>query len=115
MKIIAAIIAILSLSISGGCTTAPKDKIIVQTIQVETPIKKMPLPRAMHLEDPEFVVITENNFEEVKARFTSGKFIMYAVTPSNYKKLIRNQAELKRYISQQKSIIIYYEKIADAK
>lgn len=113
MKISFAAIAILSLFISS-CTTT--QKLNVSTSPVEITISKQPAPRKLNLEDPHFIVITEANFESVKAKFSDGgKFIVYAVTPSDYKKLIRNQSELKRLISQQKSIIIYYEKITNAK
>ncbi len=113
MKNIFGIIAVLSLCISG-CTTT--QKLDISTTPVEITVSKQPAPRKLNLEDPHFIVITEKNFDEVKAKFADGgKFVVYAVLPTDYKKLIRNQSELKRYISQQKSIIIYYEKISKAK
>lgn len=115
MKIIAAIIAVLALVNLASCTTT--QKVTVSTSQVEVEIRKQPAPRDLDLSDPKWIVITENNYEAQKAKILSqkGKFIVYALVPDDYKGLVRNQIELKRYISQQKSIIVYYEKVSNAR
>ena len=59
-----------------------------------------------------FYVVTEQNFEEFKQRFIkeNGDFLLYALSVRDYETLALNMAEIKRYILQQKQIIIYYEK-----
>ena len=59
-----------------------------------------------------FYVVTEQNFEEFKQRFIkeNGDFLLYALSVRDYETLAINMAEIKRYILQQKQIIIYYEK-----
>ena len=59
-----------------------------------------------------FYVVTEQNFEEFKERFVkeNGDFLFYALSVRDYETLALNMAEIKRYIQQQKEIIIYYEK-----
>ena len=59
-----------------------------------------------------FYVVTEQNFEEFKERFVkeNGDFLFYALSVRDYETLALNMAEIKRYILQQKEIIIYYEK-----
>ena len=59
-----------------------------------------------------FYVVTEQNFEEFKQRFIkeNGDFLFYALSVRDYETLAINMAEIKRYILQQKQIIIYYEK-----
>ena len=64
------------------------------------------------MNDIYFYVVTEQNFEEFKQRFIkeNGDFLLYALSVRDYETLAINMAEIKRYILQQKQIIIYYEK-----
>ena len=56
-------------------------------------------------------VVTEENFEKFKKRFVkeNGEFLFYVISIRDYESLALNMAEIKRYIEQQKQIIIYYE------
>ena len=64
------------------------------------------------MNDIYFYVVTEQNFEEFKKRFTkeNGDLVGYVLSVRDYETLALNMAELKRYVLQQKEIIIYYEK-----
>ena len=64
------------------------------------------------MNDIYFYVVTEQNFEEFKKRFTkeNGDLVGYVLSVRDYETLALNMAELKRYLLQQKEIIIYYEK-----
>ena len=66
----------------------------------------------MSMNNIHFYVVTEQNFEEFKERFVkeNGDFLFYALSVRDYETLALNMAEIKRYILQQKEIIIYYEK-----
>ena len=66
----------------------------------------------MTMNDIYFYVVTEQNLEEFKQRFIkeNGDFLLYALSVRDYETLAINMAEIKRYILQQKQIIIYYEK-----
>ncbi|AKF13496.1 hypothetical protein PHIN3_233 [Sinorhizobium phage phiN3] len=55
------------------------------------------------------MVITAKNFEEYREKLMSGKLVIVGMTQDDYKTLLKNQAEYKRYIEQQKAIIVYYE------
>ena len=57
-------------------------------------------------------VVTEENFEEFKEKFAkeNGEFLFYVISIRDYATLALNMAELKRYLLQQKEIIVYYEK-----
>ena len=59
-----------------------------------------------------FYVVTEDTFEDFKQRFLkqNGDFLFYALSVRDYETLALNMAEIKRYILQQKELIIYYEK-----
>ena len=57
-------------------------------------------------------VVTEENFKEFKEAFqkeNGDPLVAYVISVKDYETLALNMAEIKRYIEQQKSIIIYYE------
>ena len=64
------------------------------------------------MNDIHFYVVTEDTFEDFKQRFLkeNGDFLFYTLSVRDYETLALNMAEIKRYILQQKEIIIYYEK-----
>ena len=66
----------------------------------------------MSLNDIHFYVVTEDTFEDFRQRFVAenGDFLFYALSVRDYETLALNMAELKRFLEQQKQVIIYYEK-----
>ena len=56
-------------------------------------------------------MVNEDNFEEFKEQFyaKNGKTAWIAISVKDYENLSLNFAELRRYIEQQKEIIVYYE------
>ena len=69
------------------------------------------LPRKIDLQDVEFFVVTEKNLEEQIARIgkmQGGTFVIFGMTPQEYENMAFNLQERRRYIRQQKEIIIYY-------
>ena len=70
------------------------------------------------MNDIYFYVVTEENFEEFKKRFVKENgdpLVGYVLSVRDYETLAINMAEIKRYIEQQKHIIIYYEKAVKPK
>jgi len=102
----------------GGCSLLqpqplPAPEPIVKTVtEYKTlEIYQPPLPKAISLQDVEFFVVTEKNFEEqVKKleKLQSGTYVLFGLTPQDYENMAYNLQELRRYIRQQKEIIIYY-------
>jgi hypothetical protein len=87
-------------------------RIEVKTVEVDRVIPTQNHPRQLDLNDISWFVVTEQNFVEFKQRYTkqNGSFLFYAISVRDYETLALNMAEIKRYIEQQKQIIIYYEK-----
>ena len=102
----------------GGCSMlqtqplpAPEPVIKTVTEYKTLEIYQPPLPKAISLQDVEFFVVTEKNFEEqVKKleKLQSGTYVLFGLTPQDYENMAYNLQELRRYIRQQKEIIIYY-------
>jgi hypothetical protein len=82
-------------------------------IPVERVITKQPAVRPIALTTPKFFVVTESNFEDVKKKLGNekGQFVLYAITPTGYKALLKNNSEIERYVKQSSSTIVYYESL----
>ena len=108
-------LTILSLLlVATSCSTVPP-KIITEQIYVDRTIVIQPRPDAVELNDVSFRVITAENLDEYIAELTDGNAGGYAFVSINikgYETLSINIAELRRYIEQQKELIVYYEKQA---
>ena len=111
------LIAILLLS--SGCSyfKNPLKQIEIKTVEVERVIPTQNRPRPISLNDIYFYVVTEQNFEEFKNRFVkeNGDLVGYVLSVRDYETMSLNMADIKRYIQQQKEIIIYYEKAVEPK
>ena len=117
-KISLALILLPLLLLSSGCSTwNPLKTIEIKTVEVERIIPTQNRPKPMTMNDIYFYVVTEQNFEDFKQRFVeeNGDFLFYALSVRDYETLALNMAEIKRYILQQKEIIIYYEKAVEPK
>ena len=99
--------------IISNCSSWPKLKQIeIKTVQVDRVIPTQNRPRPLNMNNIKFYVVTSENFEDFKKRYEkdNGTFLFYALSVRDYETLAINMAEIKRYIEQQKHIIIYYEK-----
>lgn len=111
-------ILLISFLLLGGCSLiqpqplpAPEPIIKTVTEYKTLEIYQPPLPKAIDLQDVEFFVVTEKNFEEqVKKleKMQDGTYVLFGLTPQDYENMAYNLQELRRYIRQQKEIIIYY-------
>ena len=105
--------ALLLLSLLSSCAGFKKIlPVEIKTIEVERSIPVQKQPRAMSLNDIHFYVVTQDTFPAFKKRFVkeNGDLLFYAISVRDYETLAMNMAELKRFIQQQKLILLYYEK-----
>ena len=102
----------LLLLISGCGSWRDVLQVEVKTVEVERKIPTQNQPRPVKMNDVHFYVVTEDTFDEFKERFIkeNGDFLFYALSVRDYETIALNMSELKRFIDQQKQIIIYYEK-----
>ena len=65
----------------------------------------------MSLHRVKFYAVTPENMEEFLERFEeeSGTTVFFAMSVPDYENMSMNVAELRRYINQQKALIVYYE------
>ena len=102
---------LLSLLLSSCSSWDKLKRIEVKTVEVDRVIPTQNRPRQLDLNDITWFVVTEQNFEDFKKRFKkyNGNFLFYSMSVRDYETLALNMADIKRYIEQQKQIIIYYE------
>ena len=104
---------LMSLLLSSCSTWDKLTKIEVQTVEVERNVPIQNRPRQLQLSNIYWYVVTESNFVEFKKKFikeNGDPLVAYVISVKDYETLAIDMAEIKRYISQQKQIIIYYEK-----
>ena len=96
----------------SSCSWKPEKEVVVQTKIVKPVIEIKERPKGVKMLPVKFYVVTEKNYEQFKEKFKkeNGDFVFYAMSVPSYENLALDMAELRRYIEQQKEIIIYYEK-----
>ena len=91
----------------------PEPVVVTEIEVVPLKVYQPPSPSQITLHDVDWFVLTEENLEEkldeIRA-FQSDGFVIFAMTPDDYEKMAGNLQELRRYIRQQKNLIIYYRK-----
>ena len=108
---LATVLAALVIFLSG-CSLKPEPeiKVVTQVQKVTVPIVARPKP--INLSDTQVYVVNKDNLESFIAEFKeqNGELAFVALSIDTYENLALNVSELRRYINQQKEIIIYYEK-----
>jgi hypothetical protein len=104
------LLATLLLSSCSSFRADPEIKIVTQIEKTVVPI--VPMPKPVQMNDIKIYVVSPNeNLEEFKKEFEAknGGDSYIAISVKDYENLSNNFAELRRYIEQQKAIIVYYE------
>ena len=105
---------ILSLLLLSSCSwiREPEKEIVTVTEIVKPQIGIAERPKGLSMQKVNWYVVTKENYEEFSQRFekSEGDLVFYAMSVRSYENLALNMADIKRYIEQQKEIIIYYEK-----
>ena len=104
------LLATLLLSSCSSFYKEPEIKIVTKLEKTVVPI--VPMPKPVQMNDIKiYVVSPEENLEEFKKEFEAknGGDAYVAISIKDYENLSKNFAELRRYIEQQKAIIVYYE------
>ena len=96
-----------------GCSflSKPEETVVVRTVVEKPQIPLQPRARPVELNDVKFYVVTRNNLEEFLQEFdeVNGDTVFVAMSVPHYESLSLNLAEIRRYLKQQDSIVVYYE------
>ena len=109
-KISSLLLVVLLLTSCSTFYKEPEIKVVTKIEKTTVPI--VPMPKSVQMNEIKiYVVSPEENFEEFKKEFEAknGADSYIAISVKDYENLAKNFAELRRYIEQQKQIILYYE------
>ena len=97
-----------------GCTSLlkPEEIVVTQEVFVEKIPLGLEMPTPVVWKDFKFLVVTPDNYEKVIERLKSeGKRVaLFAVDNKDYENLSLVVSDMKRYIGEQKIIIVEYKK-----
>jgi hypothetical protein len=104
-------ILLTSLILMSGCSLMPEPKIVTVTKTVKTEVPIVARPKQVQLNDVKIYVVSKVNYVEFAKEYAkkNGGDSYIALSVKDYENLSLNFAELRRYIEQQKLIIVYYE------
>jgi len=103
---------LLVVALLSGCSTfRPEPEVVTVTEIVERNIPTVPHPKSVRLNDIKIYVVNKDNYDEFVEEYArkNGNDAYIAISIKDYENLSLNFAELRRYIEQQKQIILYYE------
>ena len=95
-----------------GCSLMPEKKVVTVTKVVRQEVPIVEHPKQVILNDVKIYVVNKDNYEVFVKAYAekNGADSYIAISVKDYENLALNFAELRRYIEQQKQIIVYYEK-----
>ena len=109
--------SMVSILLLSSCSWKPEKEIVTVEKVISPTIAIAQKPKAVKMLETKIIVITEKNLPEVikKVKAGMGEFVIYGLDPASFKNLALNFEEIKRYIEQQKEIIVYYEEAVKPK
>jgi len=101
----------------SSCSWKPEKEVVTVEKVIVPTIAVAQKPKAIKMLDTKIIVITEKNLPEVikKVKAGMGEFVIYGLDPASFKNLALNFEQIKRYIEQQKEVILYYEEAVKPK
>ena len=105
------IVSAALLTLMGCSSLRQEPQIVTVTNTVKTTVPIVARPKGAQINDIKIYVVTAENYDEFVEKFTAknGELAYIAISVKDYENLSLNFAELKRFIEQQKQIIVYYE------
>ena len=105
------LILVSSLLLLTSACASVEPQVVLKTDYVVKDIPVQPHPKPLNLHRVKFYAVTPETLEEFLARFEeeSGVVAFFALSVPDYENMSLNVAELRRYIDQQRNLIVYYE------
>ena len=108
---------LMTLMMACSCSLIPTKQIEVTAKPLDRKIVQPVMPREIDLQEPMWIVVTPDNWEEQLARIEEqeGELVFLAMTIPDYEVMAYNMQELKRYINELKEVVVYYRKVTTTK
>ena len=100
-----------------SCSLIPTKQIEVTAKPLDRKIVQPIMPREIDLQEPRWIVITPENWEDQLAMIEQqeGELVFLAMTVPDYEVMAYNMQEIKRYISELKDVVVYYREVTTTK
>jgi hypothetical protein len=114
------LLTILSITaILTGCSETDSNRgIKIQSAPIKIDIAKTADPAAVNMLPVHFRVVNKDNFDSfistISKQQNTTQPVFIAITTQDYENLSLNLADLRRYIEQQQSVIIYYRTLTNS-
>ena len=104
------LVAIVAVALLAGCTSTPR-QIEISAKPIEKPKLVLPPADELRLKDVTWVVINEENYQEVFAKLKKDKKdpVLIGLTDDGYEILAMNISDIMKLLQQQKAIIAAYQ------
>tara|TARA_R110002050_G_scaffold230237_1_gene365809 strand:- start:667 stop:1005 length:339 start_codon:yes stop_codon:yes gene_type:complete len=101
------------LMMACSCSLLPTKQIEVTAKPLDRKIVQPIMPREIDLQEPRWIVITPENWEDQLAMIEQqeGEILFLAMTIPDYEVMAYNMQEIKRYITELKDVVVYYRKV----
>jgi len=96
-----------------SCSLIPTKQIEVTAKPLDRKIVQPIMPREIDLQEPRWIVITPENWENQLAMIEQqeGELVFLAMTIPDYEIMAYNMQEIKRYITELQDVVVYYRKV----
>ena len=104
---------LMVLMMAYSCSLLPTIPLQVTAKPIERTIVQPIMPREIDLKQPQWIVVTPDNWEEQLARIEQqeGELVFLAMTIPDYEVMAYNMQEIKRYITELKDVVVYYRQV----
>jgi hypothetical protein len=106
-------VMLMVLMMAYSCSLLPTNPIQITAKPIERTIVQPIMPREIDLKQPQWIVVTPDNWEEQLARIEQqeGELVFLAMTIPDYEVMAYNMQEIKRYITELKDVVVYYRQV----
>ena len=104
------LVAFIAIALLAGCTAKPR-MLEISAKPIEKPKLVLPPAEELRLKDLEWVVINEENAQEVWDRLKADKKdpVLIGLTDDGYEILAMNMSDIMKLLQQQRAIIAAYQ------
>ena len=115
------VVALFIVTLTSGCSILrlkPEKEVVVKYVETQRNIPLQSRPKPLDFSTVQWKVVTDQNFDEFIEQYkveNGEAWVFYVVTVRDYENLALNMADLRRFVEQQKEIIVYYEEAVKPK
>ena len=107
----ALILSVILILFVSGCSLNRVDPIETETVSIDKTPLNLPLADHLDLSNPEWVVVTPDNVDEIFDRITSEghSAVIIGLTSDGYEKLSIDFTKIRAHINTQRNILLQYK------